>query len=164
METSHFSCPRRAWCVVNILYKNGLSPLISTNCTICYSILYCNSPALYIRLKYVYSVISVIVDWLPGNNKTWTINKFVAFGVRYFLGPRLAWYDDCSNWFDKSTWQVITCQVNWRGARGQGDKSKCQVNLSSWLVCQAELVNASGLWYLRKKLAGVRRQIFFENR
>ena len=37
--------------------------------TKCYSILYCNSQSLYIRLKYTYSVISVIVDSLPGNYK-----------------------------------------------------------------------------------------------
>ena len=46
-------------------------------------------------------------------------------------GPSLAWYEDCA---------VITCPVIWRGVRGQGDKSTCQVNLSSWLVCQVEVV------------------------
>ena len=30
-----------------------------------------------------------------------------------------------------SSWQVITCQVISRGARGQGDKSTCQVNLTN---------------------------------
>jgi len=49
-----------------------------------YSILYCISTALYIRLKCLYSVISAIVDWLPGNTKKWTIDKFMAFGVRFF--------------------------------------------------------------------------------
>jgi len=61
--------------------------------------------------------------------------------------PTLAWYDDCSSRLDKSTWQFVTCQVIiWRGARGQGDKS------TSWLVCQVELVTASGICQLRKKL------------
>ena len=46
--------------------------------------------------------------------------------------------------------QVTTCQVIWRGARVRGD------NLSSWLVCQVELVTASRTCHLRKK----RRQIF----
>jgi len=46
------------------------------NGTTCYSILYCNSPRLYIRLKNMYSVISVKLDWLPGNSKKWTINYF----------------------------------------------------------------------------------------
>jgi len=41
----------------------------------------------------------------------------------------LCWYDDYSSWLDKSTWQMITCQVIWRGARKQGDKSTCQVDL-----------------------------------
>jgi len=39
----------------------------------------------------------------------------------------------------------------WRGARGQGDKSSCQDNLSSCLDCQMELVTASGICHLRKK-------------
>jgi len=65
-----------------------------------------------------------------------------------------------SSWLDKSTWQVITCQVIWRGARGQGDKSTCRVNLPSWLVCQVELATASWICHLRKKFAGVSRQIF----
>ena len=33
-------------------------------------------------LKYTYSVISVIVNSLPGNTKKQGIDKFVAFGVR----------------------------------------------------------------------------------
>jgi len=70
-----------------------------------------------------------------------------------FQGPTLAWYEDCASWLDKSTWQVITCQVIWRG---QGDKSTCQVNLSSWLVCQVELVTC----HVRKKFAS-QPAIFF---
>ena len=63
----------------------------------------------------------------------------------------LCWYDDLSSWLYKSqqvnlssqldkTCQVITCQVIRRGARGQNDKSTCQVNMTSWLVCRVELV------------------------
>jgi len=75
-----------------------------------------------------------------------------------YQGPSLAWYEDCSNRLEKTTWQVITCQVIWRGVRGQGDKSTCQVNLSSWIACQVEVVTASGICHLRKKVAGVSRQ------
>ena len=74
MEKSHSCWPRTVWCVVNMFRKNGMRPLIITNGTICYSILYFNSPALYIRLKCTYSVISVKLDWLPGNNKKCTID------------------------------------------------------------------------------------------
>jgi len=63
-----------AWCVVNMFHENGMRPLIIANGTICCSILYCNSPRLYIRLKYLYPVISVKLDWLPGNSKKWTID------------------------------------------------------------------------------------------
>jgi len=84
MEKSHCCWPRTAWCVVNMFHKNGMRPLIITNGTVCYSTLYCNSPTLYNRLKYVYSVISVKLDWLPGSSKKWTIDLFVAFGVRFF--------------------------------------------------------------------------------
>ena len=65
---------RTAWCVVNVFYKNGMKPLIIANGTICYSILYCNSPRLYIRTKYMYSVISVKLVWLPCNTIKWTID------------------------------------------------------------------------------------------
>jgi len=65
----HSGCPWTAWIVVNICHnlKNRKSPLISSNGTIFYSVLYCNLWALHSRLKHVYSVISVIVDSLPGN-------------------------------------------------------------------------------------------------
>jgi len=73
MEKSHSCWPRMVWCVVNMFRKNGMRPLIIANGTICYSIVYCNSPALYTRLKFTYSVISVKLHWLPGNSKKWTI-------------------------------------------------------------------------------------------
>ena len=65
-----------------MFHKNGMRPLIIANGTKCYSILYCNSPWRYIRLKYTYSAISVKLDSLPGNSKKWRINLFVAFEVR----------------------------------------------------------------------------------
>ena len=74
MKKSHSCWPRTAWCVVNVFHKNGMRPLIIANRTKCYSISYCNSPRLYMRLKYMYSVISVKLDWLPGNSKKWTID------------------------------------------------------------------------------------------
>ena len=83
MEKSHSGCPRTAWCVVNVFHKNGMSPLIITNSTICYSILRCYLPALYIKWRYMYSVISVKLYWLLGNTKKWTIDLFVAFEVRF---------------------------------------------------------------------------------
>ena len=57
-------------------------PLIFPNRTKRYSILYCNSQSLHNRLKSMYSVISVIVDSLPGNTKKQGTDKFVAFAVR----------------------------------------------------------------------------------
>jgi len=82
MEKSHSCWPRTVWCVVNMFHKNGMRPLIIANGTKCYSILYCNSQSLHIRLKYKYSLILAIVDSLPGNTKRQEIDKFVAFGVR----------------------------------------------------------------------------------
>ena len=74
MERSHSCWPRTVWCVVNMFHKNRMRSLIIANGTKCYSILYCNSPWLYIRLKYTYSVISVKLNWLPRNSKKWTID------------------------------------------------------------------------------------------
>jgi len=82
MEKSHSCWPRPFWCVVNMFHKNGMRPLTIDNGTKCYSILYCNSQSLHIRLNYKYSVILVIVDSLPGNTKKQGVGKFVAFGVR----------------------------------------------------------------------------------
>ena len=77
-------------CAEKMFHKNGMRPLIIANGTKCYSILYCNSQSLHIRLKYTYSVISVIVDSLPGNTKKQGIDKFVVFGVRLVH----SWADD----------------------------------------------------------------------
>ena len=49
--------------------KNGTSPIIRTDGTISWSLLYLNSIAVNMRLKYYCSVISVIVDSLPGKTK-----------------------------------------------------------------------------------------------
>jgi len=84
MEKLHSCWPRTAWCVLNMFHKNGMRPLIIPYGTICYIILYGNSPILYIKLKYMYSVISAKLHWLPGSSKKWTIDQFVAFGVRFF--------------------------------------------------------------------------------
>ena len=103
MEKSHSGCPRTVWCVVNTFHKNGMSPLRRTNGTIFYSILYRNLRLLYDRLKYVYLVISVIVDWLSGNTKKWTIDKFVAFGMRFFHSR--------ADWSHMSHW--VGCYLNY---------------------------------------------------
>ena len=89
--------------------------------------------------------------------------KSSTFKIENFQGPTLWWWEDCASWLDKTTWQVITYQVIGRGTRGQGDKLTCQVNLSSWLVCQVELVTASRICQLWKKFAGVSRQFFWES-
>jgi len=83
MEKSHSACSRTVWCVVNMFHKNGTSSLTRTNGPIFYSILCGNLRELYLRLKYMYSVISVLVDSLPGNTKNRGIDPFVAFGVRF---------------------------------------------------------------------------------
>jgi len=100
MEKSHSCWPRTVWCVVNMFHKNEMRPVITANGTRCYWILYCNSPWLYIRLKYTYSVISVKVDSLPGNSKKGGIDLFVAFGVQLvhsLAGHRLIWYYSSSS-------------------------------------------------------------------
>jgi len=88
--------------------------------------------------------------------------RFCCF-PEIFRVLHLCWNDDCSCWPDKSIWQVITCQVIWRLARGQGDKSTCQVNLSSWLVCQVELVTASGVCHFLSFFLGFRRPNLITN-
>ena len=88
MEKSHSGCPRTDGCVVDMSHKNGMSPLIRTDCTIFYSFLYCNLGHLRrkydVRRIFVYSIISVKLDCLFGDTKKWTIDKFVAVGVRFF--------------------------------------------------------------------------------
>jgi len=46
VEKSHSWWPRTVWCVVNMfqVHKNGMRPLIISNGTKCYSILYSDSP------------------------------------------------------------------------------------------------------------------------
>jgi len=102
MEKSHSFGPRTVWFVVNMFHKHGMRPLIIANGTKCYSILYCNSPWLYIRLKYTYSVISVKVDSLPGNSTKWGIDLFVAFAVRLV-----------HSWADviMSLWDIYHCET-----------------------------------------------------
>jgi len=104
---SHSGSPRTAWSVVNMFPKNGMGLLIRTNGTIFYSILNCNLRALHSRLKYVYSVISVIVDWLPGNTKNWAIDKFVAIGVRFFHSWTVVWVTDM--WYDSLICGMTHC-------------------------------------------------------
>jgi len=69
MEKSHSCSARKVWCVVNMFHKNGMRQLIIANSTKCYSILYYNSPWLYLRLKYTYWVISVKLNSLDCNFK-----------------------------------------------------------------------------------------------
>jgi len=54
----------------NIMFhKNKMGSRIRPNGTVFYSLLYLNSRQGFDGLKYMYSVISVIVDSLPGNTK-----------------------------------------------------------------------------------------------
>jgi len=66
---------------LNMFHKNGMSPTIRTNCTICHSILYSNSRAIYHRLKYLYQVISVKLDLLHANTKHMAI-EFCSWATR----------------------------------------------------------------------------------
>ena len=59
-----------------------MSPIIRASGTIFNSILYVNSGLGFIRLKYEYPVISVMVDSLPANT-IMGINKFVTARVRF---------------------------------------------------------------------------------
>ena len=60
-----------------MFHQNEISPIIISRGTILCSLLYLNSRLGLIRLKYLYPVISVIVDLLPANTKMSGINKFV---------------------------------------------------------------------------------------
>jgi len=62
--------------------KNRIGPIIRPNGTIFYSVLYLNLAKIYIRLIYVYSVISVNDKRLPGNTKKWTLVRSWLIGVR----------------------------------------------------------------------------------
>ena len=63
-------------------FTNGIGPIIRTNGTIFYSILYLNSTRVYIILIYVYSVISVNDKRLPGNTKKWILVRSWLIRVR----------------------------------------------------------------------------------
>ena len=54
-----------------MFHKNKMGSIIRSTGTIFYSLSYSNSRTHFYRLKYMYSVISVIVDSLPGNTKNW---------------------------------------------------------------------------------------------
>ena len=92
MEKSQSGCARTAWCVVNMFHKNGMSPLTRTHGTIFNPVLYCNLRALQSRLKYVYSVISVIVNSLSGNTKNQGVDPFVVWIFPFFVSLRLGFF------------------------------------------------------------------------
>ena len=52
-----------------MIHKNKLGSIIRLTGTEFYSLLYLNSRRAFCKIKYMYSVISVIVDSLPGNTK-----------------------------------------------------------------------------------------------
>ena len=72
---------------LSLIHKRGISPMIRTNGTILYSILYFNSRAVYSKLKYMFSVISVKFDLLPANIKNMAIELFV--GIQSAISPFL---------------------------------------------------------------------------
>ena len=67
--------------------------MIRTNGTIYKSLLFLNSTVVHIRLKYDYSVISVIVDSLPGDTKTRESTRSWLIGV-LLLNPWRVWKED----------------------------------------------------------------------
>jgi len=70
-------CTRRANCVDSKpKMKNKISKIFLW-------LLYLDSTRVYIRLKYKYSVISIIDKRLPGNTKKWTIARSWPFRVRF---------------------------------------------------------------------------------
>jgi len=52
-----------------MIHKNKLGSIIRLTGTEFYSLLYLNSRRAFCKIKYMYSVISVIVESLPGNTK-----------------------------------------------------------------------------------------------
>jgi len=62
--------------------------MITANGTILSSILYCNSREVYMRINYMYSVISVTLDSLPANTQMQRIDQFVAFEFSLFSDIR----------------------------------------------------------------------------
>jgi len=61
-----------------------MGSIIRSTGTVFYSLLYVNSRQGFDGLKYVYSVISVIVDSLPGNTKNWESTRSWTARVRLF--------------------------------------------------------------------------------
>ena len=113
-----------------------MRPLIMRNGTICYSILYCNSPGLYIRLKQMYSVISVKLDWLPGNTKKWTIEQFVAFGVRFFH----SWADPHTQLMNSKKGIEIETKEREQKGGGKGKKHKTQNKTKHKIVIIVQII------------------------
>jgi len=70
------------WYVVEYVSQKQNRSNNSTNGTIFESVLYLNSAKVYIRLNYVYSVISVKDKRLPGNTKKWTLVRSWLIRVR----------------------------------------------------------------------------------
>ena len=64
-------------------------------------------------------------------------------------------------WLFKLTWQVNLTSYNLSSDLKRSRWARWQVKLSSWLVCQVELVTTSGICHVRKKIAGISRQILF---
>ena len=65
-----------------MFHKNKLGSIIRSTGTVFYSLLFLNSRRGFHGLKYVYSVISVIVDSLPGNTKHWESTRSWTARVR----------------------------------------------------------------------------------
>ena len=88
---------------------------------ICVYIFICICIHIHIYTCYIYENVNMYAAHL-------VLGKTVNCHWQSTQGPWLAWYEDCVRWLDKSTWQVITCQVIWF------NRAMWQVNLSSQLV------------------------------
>jgi len=67
-----------------MFHKNKMGSIIRSTGTVFYSLLYLNSRQGFNGLKYEYSVISVIVDSLPGNTKNRESTRSWTARVRLF--------------------------------------------------------------------------------
>jgi len=67
------------WCLVNyVSHKRNESNGGNQWCSILLTFMFSFTTGVFGRIKYVYSVISVHLDWLLANTKMWPIDRFLA--------------------------------------------------------------------------------------
>ena len=84
VERSHSCCLQTAWCVLKNVSRKWNEFNSKTQW---YSILYLNLRAVYTRLKYMYSVMSVIAHLLPANTRI--LNSLQSTCFSLVLLPRV---------------------------------------------------------------------------